>query len=104
MRDLQSITEFDELLATQKYLLIDYSAEWCGPCNRLKPLLDSLQGFYPNVTFIRIDVDTHQELAELHQIRSIPTVMFYVDGTLQQEIVQGANIEKIKLICEKYFV
>ena len=104
MHEVQSTTEFNELVRSEKYLLVDFSAEWCGPCKRLKPQLEELSDVYKGVKFLKVDVDSQSELAEFHQIEAMPTMMFYVNGTLQSESVKGANIEKVKSLCAKFFV
>ena len=104
MHEIQSTTEFNELVKSEKYLLVDFSAEWCGPCKRLKPQLEELSDFYKGVKFLKVDVDSQSELAEYHKIEAMPTMMFYVNGTLQSESVKGANIEKVKSLCAKFFV
>lgn len=104
MHEIQSKSEFNELVNSEKYVLVDFSAEWCGPCKRLKPQLEELSTHYKSVKFVKIDVDSQPDLAETHSISAMPTIMFYVDGTLKTEYVQGASIEKIKSMCEKYFV
>ena len=104
MHEIQSKTEFNELVQNEKYLLVDFSAEWCGPCKRLKPQLEELSNHYKNAKFLKIDVDEQIELTEFHQVEAMPTIMFYVNGTLQSESVKGANIEKVKSLCAKFFV
>ena len=104
MHEIQSTSEFNNLINSEKYVLVDFSAEWCGPCKRLKPQLETLSDSYKNVRFVKIDVDFQLELAEFHQIEAMPTMMFYVNGTLQSESVKGANIEKVKALCAKFFV
>lgn len=104
MHEIQSTDEFNTFVGTEKYLLVDFSAEWCGPCKRLKPQLELLSEAYHNVKFLKVDVDKLPDLTEFHQVEAMPTMMFYVNGTLQSESVKGANIEKVKSLCEKFFV
>jgi thioredoxin len=104
MHEIQNTSEFETLVNSEKYVLVDFSAEWCGPCKRLKPQLEELSQHYSNCKFVKIDVDAHSELAESHKVEAMPTIMFYVDGVLQKEFVRGADIDKIKTICHKFFV
>lgn len=68
-----------ELQSQGNKILVDYWAKWCGPCKTLIPRLESIESQYPNVTFVKIDVDENIDSALEMGIRSVPTVMVY-DG------------------------
>lgn len=70
--------EFNKLLDTDKIVLIDYFAEWCHPCQKLKPILEEIGVEYKNeVNVIRIDIDKNPEIAKLLGIESIPVLQVY---------------------------
>lgn len=104
MYEIIDSSEFYEITKNNKYVLVDFSAKWCGPCKKLQPQLDTLSKNYPNALFVKVDVDNNPELAELHQISAMPTIMFYIDNTLRNESVQGADINSISSYCKKLFI
>lgn len=57
-------------------VLLDFYAKWCSPCKTLSPILDTLE----NITVLKIDIEENDELAELHQIRSVPTLVYLKNG------------------------
>ncbi len=66
-----------------KLVLVDFNAEWCGPCKKLSPIVDALQKKYPNDFYLmKIDVDKHNGLAQELNIESIPLLHLYKDGEL----------------------
>ena len=71
-------------------ILVDYFAKWCGPCKTLMPRLTELQGSYPNIKFVSIDVDENMPHAVESGIRSVPTVVFY-RGEEVIDRLTGAN-------------
>lgn len=74
--------DFPRLLMENKVVLADFWAQWCGPCKMLAPVIDELaEKFEGKVQFVKIDVDIERELAEKYGVQSIPTVLFFKDGT-----------------------
>lgn len=75
------MSKFAELLKTPGPILVDFSAEWCGPCKQLKPILDQVKNMVgDNAKIIKIDVDKNKSLSEKLQIRSVPTLILFKDG------------------------
>ena len=73
--------EFDILVATpDKLILVDFFATWCGPCKMLAPVLEEVSADYPEVTFVKVDVDESEELARRYGIRVIPTLVLLRNG------------------------
>jgi len=81
--------EFNSLIKEGK-VVVDFYADWCGPCKFLSPIIEKLAGDYDGtVKFAKVDVDGQQELAQRFQVMSIPTVIFFKDGQ-QVERFSGA--------------
>lgn len=68
-----------------KPVLVDFWADWCGPCKSLGPVLEKLAGETDAWDFVKVDVDANRELAGGYQIRSIPAVKLFVDGVVVEE-------------------
>lgn len=78
------------------YTLVDFFADWCGPCKMLIPVLESLDNEYPDVDFIKVNVDAESNLAREMGIMSIPAVYFFKDGELKDKFVGYQPAAKIK--------
>ena len=63
-------------------VLVDFWAEWCGPCRQFGPIFERVSEKHPDMTFAKVDTDAHQDLSALAGIRSIPTLMIFRDGVL----------------------
>ena len=73
--------EFDTLAATpNKLILVDFFATWCGPCKMLAPVLEEVSESYPEVTFVKVDVDNDEALARRYNISVIPTLVLLRNG------------------------
>ncbi len=72
---------FSNLIKGQVPVLVDFSAEWCGPCKMMKPVLEQLKSkMGDKIRILRVDVDDNRELAYKYSIRSVPTLMLFRDG------------------------
>ena len=78
-------------------VVVDFWAEWCGPCKALAPVLDDLAKEYAGrVTIAKVNVDEHPELAARFQVRSIPTLMIFKGGERVGDIIGAVPKAKIK--------
>ncbi len=77
--------------------MVDFWAEWCAPCRRIAPFVEELaEEFAGKVTVAKCDIEEVDDLAETFQIMSIPTLLFFKNGTLVDKIVGAASKEDIK--------
>ena len=73
--------KFNELIQSAKPVLVDFYAEWCGPCQRMKPaLLDVAERLGDEVKIILVDIDKEQKLSERFRIQSVPTLIIFKNG------------------------
>ena len=78
------MTKFNELIQSTKPVLVDFYAEWCGPCKIMKPrILDVAERMGDNVKVVQIDVDKEKELATRFRISSVPTLIIFKNGKQQ---------------------
>lgn len=64
------------------YVLVQFSAEWCGPCKMLGPVIDEISVQYENINFVKVNVDESTETAVKYNIRGVPTVLLIKDGEI----------------------
>ena len=68
---------FEETLANNDFVIVDFWAPWCGPCRSFAPTYESVSGDHPDVVFAKVNTENEQEIAQHFQIRSIPTLMIF---------------------------
>jgi len=72
--------DFEETVLADGIVLVDFWAEWCGPCKSFAPIYETVSEKYPEVTFAKVDTEAEQQLSGQLSIRSIPTIMAFRDG------------------------
>ena len=82
---------FDELVNSGKPMVLDFWAEWCGPCRMVGPIVDELAREYEGKVIIgKIDVDNNDDVVSQFGIRNIPTILFFKDGVVVDKQVGAA--------------
>ena len=88
---------FNELI-NKGACLVDFYAEWCGPCKMLMPILEELD---EKINIIKVNVDEHEDLAREYRVMSIPTLIFFKDGEKKEELIGFRSKEELILYIEK---
>lgn len=102
MSNLKFVTEStfsQEVLGAKKPVLVDFFAEWCGPCKFIAPILEQIAQERPEVEVVKVDVDSEQNLAMQYNVSSIPTLMLFKNGEVVQSVVGAVGkAQLLKLI------
>ena len=78
---------FQELLGGDKPVLVDFWAEWCGPCRMIAPILDEIAGETDSISIAKLNVDDNPQSAMQHDVMSIPTMIVFQDGVEKKRLV-----------------
>lgn len=97
-------TNFEsEVLKSEKPVMVDFWAEWCGPCKMLSPVVEQIESEISDIKVCKINIDDEGELALRYNVMSIPTLMFFKNGEIAGQLIGVhskadilAEIEKIK--------
>ncbi|MCX4300661.1 MAG: thioredoxin [Alistipes sp.] len=95
-------TNFEEVLASGKPVVIDFWAEWCGPCRMIAPIVDELAAEYEGQVVIgKCDVEDNDDITVKYGVRNIPTIIFLKNGELVDKQVGACSKDALKEKIQK---
>ena len=93
---------FNQEIAKNDLLLVDFWAEWCGPCKSMHPIFTRMAKKYKQVRFARVNVDNAQDIAMKYGVQSIPTFIMFKNGEIVNQMVGAVGEPGIHMICKKF--
>jgi thioredoxin 1 len=83
---ITSVSQFEEVTSGEGVVLVDFYAEWCGPCKMLEPTVATIAA-ETDATVAKVDIDEHQELATTFGVQGVPNLVFFADGEPKKRAV-----------------
>ena len=93
------MAKFQEIINSDRPVLVDFSAEWCGPCKMMAPILTQLKGMVGDgTTILKVDVDKNPEVSKQYHVQGVPTLILFQKGVVkwrQSGVIQAAQLKTI---------
>ena len=93
---------FNQEMQNNDLVLVDFWAEWCGPCKSMHPIFTRMAKKYKRVRFARVNVDNAQDIAMKYGVQSIPTFIMFKNGKIANTMVGAVGEPGIHMICKKF--
>tara|TARA_B110000438_G_scaffold243166_1_gene243086 strand:+ start:65 stop:475 length:411 start_codon:yes stop_codon:yes gene_type:complete len=93
---------FNQEITNNNLLLVDFWAEWCGPCKSMHPIFSRMAKKYKRVRFARVNIDNAQDIAMKYGVQSIPTFIMFRNGEIVNRMVGAVGEPGIHMICKKF--
>ncbi len=96
--------KFEDLIKTEKPILIDFFATWCGPCKMMHPVLEELHDKVGDkARIVKIDIDKNEQLASIYNVRSVPTLMVFKNGELKWRASGVQSSDALEQVLQQYY-
>jgi thioredoxin 1 len=97
---VDSADHLDDLVSTHDVVLVDFYADWCGPCKMLEPTVEEIAA-ETDAVVAKVDIDELQDLAKANGVRSVPTLQFYAGGEQAERVVGVQSKEDLLAVVER---
>jgi thioredoxin 1 len=95
-------SNFEQTISSETPTLVDFWAEWCGPCRSMHPIFKRMAKKFKKITFARLNIDQNQEIATKFGIQSIPIFIMFKNGSPVDKVIGAVGEPGINLIAQKY--
>ena len=95
-------SNFEQTISSETPTLVDFWAEWCGPCRAMHPIFIRMARKFKKITFARVNIDQNQEIATKYGIQSIPIFIMFKNGSPVDKVVGAVGEPGINLIAQKF--
>lgn len=96
-------SKFSEIINSDKPTLVDFFAEWCGPCKTMKPVLETVKGrMGEQLSILKIDIDKSPNAAAAYQIQSVPTLILFKNGQIMWRQSGALSLQQLTEILLRY--
>ncbi|WP_339022945.1 thioredoxin [Spiroplasma endosymbiont of Crioceris asparagi] len=92
---VENMQEFNQILNLDK-VVVDFYADWCGPCKMMAPFFEKVSEEFPEINFIKVNVDVAREISDKYSIMSIPTTIVFVNGEVYKKHTGFLNKEGLE--------
>jgi len=93
IKNIENLNEFTEVIKSPELIVMDFYADWCGPCKTMAKVLSKWE---TNLSIYKVDVDSHSEIGMQFNVKSIPTLIFLKDGKEVDRIIGAVPISKLE--------
>ncbi|MDE6444552.1 MAG: thioredoxin [Muribaculaceae bacterium] len=95
--------KFEDIIKSEKPVLVDFFATWCGPCKMQHPILEELhQKIGDKARILTIDIDKNEQLAALYNVRSVPTLMIFKNGKIEWREAGLQQLPKLEQLIDQF--
>ncbi|MDT3436048.1 thioredoxin [Haloarcula sp. 1CSR25-25] len=91
----------DDIVGKHDVVLVDFYADWCGPCQMLEPIVETIAA-ETDAVVAKVDVDANQQLAGAYGVRGVPTLILFVDGEQAEEMVGVQGEQQLRSLLARY--
>ena len=94
MYEIITLNDFNQILTNNTSVVVDFFADWCGPCKKIAPYFEELSSKYPHIFFCKVNIEDGDEIASMCEISSLPTFLFYKNKENVDELI-GTNKDEL---------